>query len=324
MASFSVVALMKEDAAIIRRFIDFYLRIGAERVFIYHDGPIGHLVADGLDPAALALRGVDLIGCDEAFWRRETGQVPADIQQRLRAAFALGHARCTSDWLFICDADEFIFVRTPVAEVLAAVPSGVDAVGLGVAEAVWGPGEDIATPFGSTWFRRPGPRGRRSHLEALRLYGPLGLLFRRGILSHVGGKQFVRTRARFDEIRQHHSTRDGARVTVPLHEAVPTLPVALELAHFDAISLGRWRTKFERRKHDSAAAMRERSFQRRWQIYLFRWMSALGPAALAALFRGFYLLSPRQIARLETRGLAFQADIFGGASATGHSAKSRA
>lgn len=307
MASFSVVALMKEEAGVIRRFVDYYHRLGAQRIFILHDGPIAPLAADGITPAALAGQGVELMSCDDAFWQRETGAVPAHLEHRLRAAFALGHARNPSDWLLVCDADEFVIDRMPLAAFLDRIPAGVDSVVIPPAEAVWGPGEDIDTPFGSTWFRRPGLEGRFGKYI---VYGPLGVLFRRGLLGHALGKQFVRRGARFDLIHQHFAYQDGKRTSVPAARIHPDLAV-VELAHFDAISYARWYEKFRRPllNYDKVA-MRERSWRRRVQIHLFKWAMRLGGGAPRRLCRASYGLSARQLRYLERRGEAFQARIF--------------
>ena len=145
---------------------------------------------------------------------------------------------------------------------------------------------------------------------ALAVYGPLGLLFRQGLLSHTGGKQFLRRGARFDLIHQHYAVRGGARVTVPAAAIDPALG-AVELAHFDAVGYARWHAKYRRRAADPPAAMRERARRQRAQVRLFAAADRLGARATRALFRGLYALDARQIARLERAGLVFRADLFG-------------
>ncbi len=307
MASFSVVSLMKEEASIIRRFVDYYQKLGAERIFILYDGGLDDLAADGVTPAVLAAQGAELLSCDDAFWLREAGKVPEHLEHRQRAAFAVGHARNPSDWLLVCDADEFVIDRMPVAGFLDRIPIGVDSVVIPPAEAVWGPGESIDVPFGSSWFRRPGLQGR---FDKYIVYGPMGVLFRRGLLGHALGKQFVRRGARFDLIHQHFAYRDGKRISVPAAQIHPDLAV-VELAHFDAISYARWYEKFRRPLLNyDRAAMRERSWRRRVQIHLFKWAMRLGKTAPRWLCRASYGLNARQLRQLERRGHIFQAHIF--------------
>jgi len=307
MASFSVVALMKEEAAIIRRFVTYYMGLGAEEIFILHDGPIDHLIAADMSPQKLAEQGVRLHVCDDAFWQREAGSVPEHLEHRLRAAFGVGHKWCKSDWLLVCDADEFIIDRMPVQIFLGHIPLEIDSVIVFPAEAVWGPDEDISVPFGSTWFRRPVERSRAQNFW---LYGPFGFLFRKGLLGHALGKQFVRRGAKFDLIHQHYAIRDGQRISVPARRIDPKLAV-VELAHFDAISYDRWYEKFRRPLLNyDPVAMRERSLRRRIQISLFKWAMRLGGAMPARLCRAFYGLSRRQLRYLQKREEAFQLRLF--------------
>jgi len=307
MASFSVVALMKEDGAVVRRFIDYYQKIGASRILIFYDGATDHLAKQGVDSVQLKAQGVEVVACDDGFWLQETGKIPENIQERLRTAFAIGHVQCEADWMLVCDADEFVIDRMPVSKFLDKIPKTIDSVTIPPAEAVWGPGEDITKTFGSTWFRRP---ASANIWRELWIYGPLGILFRRGVLGHSSGKQFVRRGATFDLIHQHYAIRDGHRISVPAVEIDPQLST-VELAHFDAVSYARWYEKFRRRVlNDTASAMKERSRRRQVQIFLFKWTMHLGGKSARRFCSGLYALSPRQIRALKRHDLIFQEDIF--------------
>jgi hypothetical protein len=305
MASFSVVSLMKETPDVIARFARHYHRIGAERIHVYVDGPL----APDLDPAALAEWGVELTACDAAFWEAEGIERPDTIQTRQSEIYQLAQRRCRSDWLFVCDADEFILDRIPVPDFLDRIPRDVISVRIPPAEAVWGPGEPVGTPFGSTWFRRPVP-GRRL---AARAYGPWAGLLQNGLAGYKAGKQFVRSDARFDLIHLHVSKVDGRKVSPWARQIDPAL-AAVEVAHYEAIGFERWRRKFARRLGDSPVAIRRRSPHRRRQQAAFRICSRLGPWALRLLFARLYRLDARQLRVLEARGLAFRTDLFGSAA----------
>ena len=80
MATFSVTIFAKEKPAVLARVIGHYLRLDAERVVVFHDGPETELAADAFDWAVLDPGRVDLVFCDDAFWRRETGGRSPDIQ----------------------------------------------------------------------------------------------------------------------------------------------------------------------------------------------------------------------------------------------------
>ena len=103
--------------------------------------------------------------------------------------------RCESPWLLVVDADEFVVGDRPASEALAAVPDGVDALWLPVAEAVWGPGDDLARDYGSSHFRRPLGRALAKAATPA-LYGRHAPLFRRGVLGHTDGKSFRAPRRR--------------------------------------------------------------------------------------------------------------------------------
>ncbi|WP_299868733.1 glycosyltransferase family 2 protein [uncultured Roseobacter sp.] len=330
MTSFSVLVLMKESAAVIHRFAAYYSRIGAAQTVIFIDGPIGPELEAGLDRDLLAAQRAELVPCDEAFWATAPGDRPQDIQDRQRAIYLMGQARCTSDWALICDADEFVIDRMPVPEFLGALPDDVSSVAIAPVEAVWGPGEDINAAFGSTWFRRPDIASsrleKRLQLRSLWLYGPLGILFRSGILSHAVGKQFIRTRAHFDVIDLHFSTVDGKRLTRRAVDIDPAL-AQVELAHFDAISFERWHAKSLRRVlHDTRTAMMRRSGRRRLQLRIFDLLRRFGKAGPRWFYRRLYTLTPRQTRLLMQRDMAFQMHLFEDQApgAAGQSARSRA
>ena len=310
MAGFSVVSLMKEDASVISRFIRHYAALGAERIFIYHDGPIDHLAAAGLVPGAPEMARVTLHACDADFWQDRIQRQPAHFEDRLRSAFRLGMEECESPWLFICDADEFIIARIPVQDALDRIPADLDSVLLAPVEAVWGPGDDLAEPFGSTWFRRMLPPGRKGDLTALRLHGPIGMVMRRGFCGHVQGKQFLRMGRDYDVVHQHWSTRDGKRISRFIAGVDPALGAALEMAHFDAIGLDRWTEKFRRRFSGGNVSV-EMHWRRRWQMALIRRAVLTGGKWPRRLFARLYGLGPRQAAALEAKGLAFRMELFG-------------
>lgn len=317
MATFSVIVLMKESAAVIHRFAAYYHRIGAHEILLHLDDGLTDELRAGLDPSLLAACNATLVACDAAFWAgTRKGVRPVDIQDRQRVVYTEGQARCTTDWALICDADEFVIPRRPVADFLDAMPADVDSVAIAPVEAVWGPGEDIDAAFGSTWFRRPKlPRttlGKVAQLDLVWIYGPMGFLLRGGLLSHTIGKHFVRTTAPFDMIDLHFARRDGVRVTRNATEIDPALR-DVELAHFDAISFDRWYEKSLRRVvDDTPVAMKRRSRRRRAQLYLFDILRRFGKGGPRWYYRRLFALSRRQARRLEARGLAFRMDIFGG------------
>lgn len=317
-STFAAIVLLKESAEIIQRFSSYYHGLGAEKVLIYHDGPLDDAQQQALDLAQMQAQNTELRICDDSFWQQQATPRPSDIQKRQQVVYEVAYPECQVDWVLICDADEFVICPHPLSQILEQVPEGVNSFTIPPAEAVWGPGDpaDLA-PFSSTWYRRPGPlvHGRKARaiemLGAVRLYGPLGALMRRGLLSHTEGKQFVRGRQVFDAINLHHAEQGGKTITVPAHSLKAGLE-PLELTHFDAIGFDRWYVKTLRRiEGDTVTAMRRRAPRRRMQLYLFAWLKRLfGQAGPRWLFRQMYTLGPRQARALAKRDLAFQARIF--------------
>lgn len=312
MSTFSVVGTVKESAEILDRFTRYYLRLGAEEVHLLYDGSEAEFTAAGCD--AVRGPGVRVTFCDDAFWQDFAGARPNSLSTRQRSLYGMAHEVSPTDWLLICDADEFVIDRMPMADFLDRIPAGADSVAIPPAEAVWGPGEDIRTPFGSTWFRRPGKRDRLSRawraLSSRRLYGRYAGMYRSGILSHVLGKQLIRKSASFELINVHNARRDGAIVTRRAGDLDPALG-GMELAHFDAISFDRWYVKLDRVADvDDPDFLRSIAPPRLKQIRAFAKAKRDGPEALDRLFRALYALEPWQVRALEPRGLAFRHDVF--------------
>lgn len=164
MASFSVIVLMKESAAVIMRFAEYYHKIGAAQILVYNDGPLENALTDGLDMDRLAACRVTLIACDDAYWSATpTGRRLEDIQDRQRVIYLEGQPRCTTDWALICDADEFVIDRIPVSKFLDAIPDDVDSVAIDPAEAVWGPARISMRLSGPHGF--VGPMSTRPNLR---------------------------------------------------------------------------------------------------------------------------------------------------------------
>ncbi|MDG4649629.1 hypothetical protein P6F26_14385 [Roseibacterium sp. SDUM158017] len=305
--TFSVVAMVKPSAAELYRFANHYIDIGAERVYAFFDGGRADLDAREID-ASMLPAGTEVIALDDEFWNARGIQRPDEFIKRRREVHAYGKHLCTSKWLFICDEDEFIIERHPIHEALATIPEHVISVRLPVAEAVWGPGDDLGEAFGSTWFRRPWPVALDRRRVRLLVYGPFGGFFSRGVLGHISGKQFVRTDAFIDELGTHVSSVNGENVSVWGDEISPEMG-ALELAHFDAISFDRWIRKFRARAHDpSIREITKKTRQRQTDLVNHlvgqrRWLAW-------RLFAHFYGLSTRQARFLERRGLAFREIVF--------------
>lgn len=295
---------MRESPDVIRRFARYYLSAGAAEVLVYHDGPPPDL-------GEADLPGLVVVACDADFWSGQAGGRPEALEDRQAAIYRVGLDRCRSDWLLVVDADEYVFGDRPIGRFLDGVPDGADAVLLPTAEAVWGPGDDLDRPFGSTCFRT---RWRSDTLwRRLRrpIYGEVAHFMRRGLVGHIGGKMFLRAGREYSVIRNNAAERGGVVISRPADEVDPALR-GMYLGHFDAIGPARWTEKWRRRieRETLAVGMTE---TRTSQMAAVEARLAEGDAATRALFRRLYALGPVQFAVLRRMGLAFRRDIFAGA-----------
>lgn len=299
MASFSTVSLVRETPDVVRRFAEFYRAAGADEVIVYVDGPSPEL--RGLD-----LPGMVLIEADEAFWTALRGERPPGLEERQSAVAQDALRRCTSDWLLVADADEFVFGDRPIPAFLDAIPDGYDSVAVPTAEAVWGPGDAIDVPFGSSHFRLMWRREKLWKGLGGLVYGPIARHMQRGLTGHVSGKQFLRTGRAYSWIRNHSAERDGRGITRRAGSIDPALE-GVFVGHYDAIGFERWRQKWRQRiEKDTIAA--NMSANRQAQMRMIADGFAAGDAATRALFRAFYGLSRAQYLGLSALGYAFRRD----------------
>jgi phage gp37-like protein len=299
MTAFSTVSLMRESPEIIGRFVRYYLAAGAEEVMVFHDGPA---------PFPLENPGMTLVECDAAFWAKACGERPVALEDRQSAVYGLGQRRCRTEWLLVVDADEYVFGDRSIPSFLGTIPEDAESVSLPTAEAVWGPGDQIDAPFGSTHFRLEWRRPWLWRLAWRPLYGGMGADMRRGLLGHVRGKQFLRADRRYSAIRNHDVLRDGRVLTRPAAEVAPALS-GMFLGHFDAISRARWTQKWRQRLTGETVA-RGMAGGRTRQMSRIGERLGRGEKDARALFRTFYGLSRGQYAVLNGLGFAFQKNIF--------------
>lgn len=298
--TFSVTAMMRETPDVVRRFLDFYRAAGAETIFVYFDGPI-----DGL--GGLDLTGTELIECDDAFWQATSGGRPQTLSAALWATHTRSARLHRSDWLFITDADEFL-TGGDIRDMLARVPTDVEALRIRNVEAVWGPGDDIVRPFALTHFRKPMPK-KLFALLARPLYGKVAPFFHRGLVGHSEGKHFLRRGAAFTEIQSHDTFRDGRRLGRWAHEAVPGAERMVVL-HFDAIGFERWREKW-RRRFSREMPSNTMSPKRASQLPRIETAVNAGEDEALRLFREFYGLTRWQKTALTLIGrLERHRDVF--------------
>lgn len=297
MATYSVTAMVKPSLDELRVFANHHLHRGAERVFVYHDGPLDDLRAAGLDVEAWAGQGVEVIAIDAGFLARNGAPADADFARRREVCHADAVRRCDSSWLFICDEDEFLG-GGDVSRALDTVPDDLDSVFLHMGEAVWAPGDDLSRPFGSRHLRMSIGNARTARIIARLVYGRHAPLFRHGMLGHNLSKQFVRVAAEFDHIDTHRCVRNGEVVSRSAFLVSPEM-AGIILMHFDAIGFERWQRKFLSRRIDPSINAAVESPRLRQEALTVEAVNR-GEAAARRLFEELYGLSGWQ-ARLLSR-----------------------
>lgn len=294
--------MARETVEAMDRIISHYLSLGAQEVLVYWNGKDGEL-------DELARPGLRVFFCDNDFFERNGSHAGDHLNNRLRAAYRAAKEDARSDWVLLVDADEFLISKQPFTAVLDKVPEDVDVLCIPNVEAVWGPGDDFGEGFASSYFRRSYNNMRGTRLLQALVYGPkIGSFFRNGLVAYSRGKQAVRCNRSYDVIRSHMTERDGKEIG---RWAPEVLPADFEpvIAHYDAISLNRWREKFRRRYSGESvcATMRD---SRAAQMDAIRSAAAKSDNATTQLCRRIYGLNRWQYTILKALGLAFRHPSF--------------
>lgn len=213
---------MSEAPQVMASFAAYYLATDAEEIFIYLDTP--NEDAERLANLFAHQPRLKTQICDEAYWS-DFGGRPEHAHLRQIANARSAYDACPSDWLFHCDADEFLLSSDRAVTLLAGC-EGADFASVPVVERVHVPGEDRSKIFSST-FRKLSPSNRPDLIEDL--YGDFHHLLVRNVAAHHIGKSFVRC-GRGIEMRLHNPNEKGAA------NHPGTQLSELSLAHIDGFS----------------------------------------------------------------------------------------
>lgn len=315
MPTFSVAVMLRETPDLIDRFVRYYDALGAAEIFLFHDGPLqAGIEGDALRARLAANPKVRLEEWSEEMFKDALGpEEYKDFHPKQSYLYMLAKQRNSADWIFYCDADEFLIARGDVGELLSRVPKNFRCISAPVAEAVWGPGDPIESPFGSTHFRRPIRKPRTWELARRWIYGENGLLMEKNCLGHALGKAFLRHDAKADLIVSHRSYREGQIIKTYRVYGSKHLNGLMEVAHYDAVGLDRWIEKFRLRNDKEITNLNMRDKRRRQAEIAATLKDAAERGDRAAAireFRGLYGLTKFQYGALRLGGFAFQADPF--------------
>ncbi len=203
--TWGLVTTIRATPEKILNFAAYYLDLGADHLYLFLD-------EDSPDARA-ALSGnprVTVTVTDDDYWGKR-GRRPEKHQVRqTRNATKTYRRLATVDWLLNCDVDEFITSDTDIRQQLASLPKDVNSARIRAIEAL-APHPQNPAPDGGQWFKGCA-LDRRSRLsETKTIYPRFGLHLRGGFLSHVEGKNFVRTGIKKVTFRIHNLVIDGKR-----------------------------------------------------------------------------------------------------------------
>lgn len=250
-ASWSVVSTVAEPPELLWAFAAHYLGLGAEEVHLFIDDP----AQPGLEPLR-ALPGVRLTICDDAHWQAVNGgsRPPAHEMRQIRNANAAYRA-CRSDWLLHCDADEYLWVDRPVAEILGEVPAENLQVRPHMAERAFTAGRPQTHLFDGL-IKTPLPK-KPKVIEAV--YGPLVGFTTAGLLGHLVGKSFTRTGRDDLRIKIHMAVPKVQAEEARLRAAGKLTPgprlTDCRLVHYDGLTPLHWQLKLLRYAQEYGALL---------------------------------------------------------------------
>lgn len=287
MPRWGVAATVQAPAEQVLAFAAHHLDLGAHRIWLHFDDPD--------DPAARLLAGQDritVIRCDAAYWQEIAGERPDTHQVRQVKNIGRILRKAGVDWIGHFDVDEFLLAAVPVAEILADQPPDR----LIVRAEPWEALHDPALPgdiFTARAFRRQLPDGAGD--LAQRLYGPLGGLLDKGMLSHTVGKCFFRTGVKGMIPRIH-----GARMKDGEWVFGGRFHPDLALLHFHAQDAAQWKARLPYRLSRGAYQYRPA---------MQAWLQGAAPAGIDLFYDRIQTARPDLLHALAAHGLLREADL---------------
>lgn len=276
---FAVATIARESPEVMRRFISWYLAMGAAEVKVYFDNPADPMIAEvsGIDK-------VTAVPCTREFWA-ERGTTPDYVfVKRQNIAMSHAYAHTAAPWLFICDADELLYFRRgELKALLARQRKRVRSMIFRTAERVGVPGRED-----ETWLRLPmGPK------LVARVFGAeLGAAMarRNGFIGHPNGKSILRTGQKGLIIRQHFAQLKGG---VRIIDKIIGWKQGAVLLHLMNVSYADWRRKLAVRIHGS-------SIPRSVGVLLQARLDAGDEAALEDMYRRIFTIPAEMFDELST------------------------
>jgi len=239
-ATWSVVSTVAEPPSLLLAFAAHYLSIGASEVHLFLDDP----GQPGIE-LLKAMPGVRLTICDAAYWKTSGKKRPPRQEGRQIHNANVAYSEARSDWLFFCDADEYLLPVQPVGKLLGQLPETVIQCRPHMSERMFGPGPQDSLFAGQ--IKRPIPTKVAALSEA---FGPLAPFTTGGLLGHVIGKSFTRTGRSDIRIKIHMAVPKDPAVEMRMRKMKRLRPGpqldGLWLVHYDGLTPLHWKLKLLR------------------------------------------------------------------------------
>lgn len=282
--SWSVVSTVRAPKHQVDTFINHYLNLGADKVYICFDD-VGF---SDFDRELFGDRVVASV-CDEQYWSSVQRISPYSglkgrpdtIEIRQHINMLAARARTSSEWLLHVDVDEIVYARKPVSEVLAEFPEKVFSVVLRTLEAVYDRVPDDGEDFKTHYFRK---FTRNDSVLSKFFDDELKGVSWGGYWGVTIGKTFVRKSPKIKRMSVHRPVPLDAN----LYENMET--DYLEMLHFEGQSYPAFKEKSLLRIQKDVAKLMNVRFKKRLRL-IKEYFDKSGDDGLLDVYKKFYVLS---------------------------------
>lgn len=195
MSVWSVVATVKAPKELIDIFVNHYINLGAEKIYLYLDDPKDSYIKDLYESNTK----VDIELCTPEYWSidynfdnlKYAGRSDA-VERRQEHNLVHAISKCTSKWILCVDIDELIYARRSINEILCEIPDNLFSLRLKPYEAIYlneAP-QTMDEVFSTKYFKH---RNKRIDLTFWNKKYPKEYIHKNGLFGHITGKAFLRT-----------------------------------------------------------------------------------------------------------------------------------
>lgn len=294
--SWSVAVTARAPAYQVNEFLEHYVGLGADRVFLFFDDE-NYVDFDRDKFSGVVIPFV----CTQEYWNTVYKAPPmsdrvgrpdaVEIRQGVNALFA--REIMHSDWLLHVDIDEFIYVKKDVSEVLSSYPDSVFSVLLRTLEAVY---PDVRSPGAETdtvYFKKS-----VAQKDLLRQIYSEEILqcATNGLWGTIIGKSFIRKHPEVKSMSVHWPTPVDSSLSVN----VPTYYI--DLLHFEGQSFDLFKEKCLLRIFKNVAKHMPGTYKVRLGICK-REYEKNGDSGLLDVYKQFYVMDEETLEKAMGLGI---------------------